>query len=190
MLLLVILQIILLRYNNLMCMLLLLHHYRKTQHVRRRRRRGIRYSLLSKIPDINTYMDKLTGLNDVYCINNLRMDRNCFLRLCHVLQHAGGLKNEKYVTIREQVSLFLKVLAHHDTNRVMGFRWSRSGHTISRYFNKTLRALILLEKHLFATPKPIAEENDNCHEPWKHFKVHLFHLYMPMFVTNRFKLKL
>ena len=40
------------------------------------------------------------------------MDRNTCGRLCQLLRHIGGLKDDKYVIVEEQVAIFLGILAH------------------------------------------------------------------------------
>lgn len=47
------------------------------------------------------------------CIDNLRMDMNCFNELCQILQTSAGLYDNKYVTIKEQVGIFLLIIAHN-----------------------------------------------------------------------------
>lgn len=69
------------------------------------------------------------------------MDVNTFGRLCQILSQRGGLITGKSLPIEEQVAIFLGVLAHHDKNRVVKFRFMRSGATVSYY----LRRIALME---------------------------------------------
>ncbi|KAG6399414.1 hypothetical protein SASPL_140895 [Salvia splendens] len=65
--------------------------------------------LLWKIPEQIRRMDRLIRLTDTDCVNNLRMDRNCFGRLCLLLRERMGLKDRKFVSVEEQVSMLLSI---------------------------------------------------------------------------------
>ena len=68
------------------------------------------------------------------------------------------------------VALFLHILAHHVKNRVIKFRFLRSGETISRHFNAVLNAVIRLQGVLLKKPEPVSENSTD--ERWKWFKVY------------------
>ncbi|XP_042020610.1 26S proteasome non-ATPase regulatory subunit 8 homolog A-like isoform X2 [Salvia splendens] len=55
--------------------------------------------LLWKIPEQIRRMDRLIRLTDTDCVNNLRMDRNCFGRLCLLLRERMGLKDRKFIAL-------------------------------------------------------------------------------------------
>lgn len=106
---------------------------------------------------------------DIDCISNFRMDRNTFGRLCLLLKQLGELKEGKYVSVEEQVALFLGILAHHKKNKVVRFNFLRSGQTISSYVHVVLRAIMKLHSLFLVKPVPIQED---CNDPkWKWFKV-------------------
>ncbi|MED6216203.1 hypothetical protein PIB30_116563 [Stylosanthes scabra] len=89
-------------------------------------------------------------------------------RLCELLKVQGGLTDECHVSISEQVTIFLIILAHHKKNRTLQVRFYRSGETISRYFNKVLSSVIRVQSLLFAKADPVL---DDCIDPrWKWFK--------------------
>ncbi|KAL1557051.1 hypothetical protein AAHA92_12591 [Salvia divinorum] len=128
----------------------------------------ITYSMTTKIPDQVRHMDRLVGLTDADCINNLRMDRNAFGRLCRILRDRCGLVDRRYVRVEEQVAMFLSTLAHHKKTRVVGFDFIRSGHTVSHYVHEVLRGVIHLHSILFVEPSPVDE---SCEDPrWKWFQ--------------------
>ncbi|KAK4390209.1 hypothetical protein Sango_2084200 [Sesamum angolense] len=83
------------------------------------------------------------------------MNRDAFSGLCYLLEYSGGLTNKRFVTVPEQVAIFLSVLAHHKKNRVVKFNFIRSGRTVSLYFNNVLAALLKLHSVLLVAPKPI-----------------------------------
>ncbi|KAL8544258.1 hypothetical protein ACS0TY_004694 [Phlomoides rotata] len=64
-------------------------------------------------------MNRLFNLSDADCISNLRMDRNNFGKLYFLMRELGGLVDCRYVSIEEQVSMFLSILTHHKKNKVI-----------------------------------------------------------------------
>lgn len=127
------------------------------------------YSMLDRIPTQVHHLNRIVHLSDAECIVNLRMDRNAFGRLCSLLKQLGGLNDGRYVTIEEQVALFLGILAHHKKNGVVSFDFWRSGQTISHYVHLVLKAIIKLHSLFLVKPTPVQED---CIDPrWKWFKV-------------------
>ena len=107
--------------------------------------------------------------SDVFCISQLRMDRRTLAILCELLRHDENIKKYGFVTLEEQVCIFLHIPAHHAKNRTIVSRFYRSGETISRYFNSVLSAVLRLHQILFKKPDPVLE---NCTDNrWKMFKV-------------------
>uniref|UniRef100_A0A5B7B2I9 Uncharacterized protein n=1 Tax=Davidia involucrata TaxID=16924 RepID=A0A5B7B2I9_DAVIN len=113
-------------------------------------------------------MFQLVYESDVTCIEQLRMNRQAFNTLCNKLQSTCRLKDTKNMLIDEQVAIFLHIIAHHVKNRVIKFRFSRSGETISRHFNVVLNAVIRLEGELLKKPDPVLV--NSMDERWKWFK--------------------
>jgi hypothetical protein len=63
--------------------------------------------------------------------------------------------------IEEKVALFLNTVGHNLRNRLIATNFDRSGETVSRYFNKVLRAVGALGKEFIRpasldTPSKIA----------------------------------
>ncbi|XP_060962716.1 uncharacterized protein LOC133028952 isoform X5 [Cannabis sativa] len=108
--------------------------------------------------------------SDVICFDQLRMNRKAFSTLCIMLETRGGLKASKYLQVDEQVAMFLHVIAHHVKNRVVRFRFMRSGETISKYFHNVLHSIIRLHGELLKRPEPVLENSTD--ERWKWFKSH------------------
>ncbi|KAL8501910.1 hypothetical protein ACS0TY_021143 [Phlomoides rotata] len=115
-----------------------------------------RYRMADRIPQQIEHMSELVGMSDTDCFDNLRLNREAFNRLCYLLRHMGGLVDGRYVTVGEQVALFLCVLSHHSKVRVVRFRFKRS-------------AVLKLHEVLLAKPSPVTD--DSTHPSWKHFKV-------------------
>ncbi|XP_047965382.1 uncharacterized protein LOC125209848 [Salvia hispanica] len=126
------------------------------------------YNMSDKMPAQVSHMNRLTKVTDVDCIDNLRMDRNAFGRLCRILRDKCGLVDQRYVRVEEQVAMFLSTLAHHTKNRVVGFQFLRSKHTVSRYIHEVMRGVIHLHRTLFVQPTPVDESCDDAR--WKWFK--------------------
>ncbi|KAL8475444.1 hypothetical protein ACS0TY_028194 [Phlomoides rotata] len=104
-------------------------------------------------------MSELVGMSDTDCFDNLRLNREAFNRLCYLLRHMGGLVDGRYVTVGEQVALFLSVLSHHSKVRVVRFHFKRSGQTIHTYFHNVLRAVLKLHEVLLAKSSPVTDES-------------------------------
>ncbi|KAL8457605.1 hypothetical protein ACS0TY_035461 [Phlomoides rotata] len=62
----------------------------------------IRYSLISRVPKQIKNLHNVVGISDVECLNQLRMTRDVFSRLCFVLQNSGGLKASRNTSVGEQ----------------------------------------------------------------------------------------
>ncbi|KAL8552100.1 hypothetical protein ACS0TY_000963 [Phlomoides rotata] len=111
---------------------------------------------------------KLTRGNHYDCLDNLRVDRNAFGRLCTILRNCGGLVDGKHVSVEEQVSMFLGILAHHKKNRVVRYTYNRSGQTVSHYVHLVLTAILQLHSILLVRPEPVPDDSTN--HRWKWFK--------------------
>lgn len=127
------------------------------------------YSMIQRFPTQIARLNRMILDSDIDCIGNLRMDRNCFGRLCVVLKQLGGLEDGKYVSVEEQVALFLGIIAHHKKNATVSFNFWRSGQTISYYVHHVLKAILKLHGVFLQKPTPVQED---CTDPrWKWFKV-------------------
>ncbi|KAG8384008.1 hypothetical protein BUALT_Bualt04G0073400 [Buddleja alternifolia] len=124
--------------------------------------------MAQRIPKQIEHLECLIELNDVDCIDNVTMSRVAFARLCYLLEHIGDLVNSRYVTVKEKVTLFLSILAHHKKIRIVCFDFKRSGQTVSNHFHAVLNAVLRLHTLLRVTPRPIGHD---CTNPrWKWFK--------------------
>ena len=131
---------------------------------------------LSRSPAIRLYkqveyMYSLVYWSDAICIDQLRMDRQSFHKLCHILASKGQLRATKNVSIEEMLAMFLNILAHHKKNRSISLYFTRSGRTVSKYFHECLKAMIRCQKDFWKTPVLVPE--DSTDKRWKWFKVHM-----------------
>ncbi|KAL0346368.1 UNVERIFIED_CONTAM: hypothetical protein Scaly_1652800 [Sesamum calycinum] len=97
-------------------------------------------------------MRRLVEFSDIACIENLRMSRNAFGKLCLILQNQGGLQDSKHVPLSSQVAMFLSILAHHKKNRTVKYDFIRSERTVSKHFHPVLTAVLRLHPLLLANP--------------------------------------
>ncbi|XP_042005784.1 uncharacterized protein LOC121754504 [Salvia splendens] len=79
-----------------------------------------KFSRLERIPAQVHHLTRLVGLNDKECIDNLRMDRNCFGRLCLLLREQADLVDGKYVYVEEQIAMFLGAIDGTYINVLVG----------------------------------------------------------------------
>ncbi|XVF69313.1 hypothetical protein PTKIN_Ptkin11bG0070800 [Pterospermum kingtungense] len=106
--------------------------------------------------------------SDRQSIENCRMDRRCFTKLCYLLKTEGRLETSKNMSVEETLVSFLHILAHHTKNRVVKRQIARSGETISTQFHAILRAVLRLHPQFFKNPQPI--QNDCEDSKWRWFK--------------------
>ncbi|PPD93831.1 hypothetical protein GOBAR_DD09137 [Gossypium barbadense] len=115
------------------------------------------------------YVKRLVYASDETCIEQVRMNRTAFLKLCEMLESIGGLKSSRNMLVDEQVAMFLHIISHHLKNRVIKHHFRRSGETVSKAFHSVLNAVIRLQEVLFKKPEPITTDSSDTR--WKWFKV-------------------
>ncbi|XP_061357670.1 protein ALP1-like [Gastrolobium bilobum] len=127
---------------------------------RRRERLSLRQRAIPRIREESrvAFIRRLIN-DDVACVEQLRMNIYTFRVLCSLVRVEGKLKEDGLVSIEEQVAMFLHILAHHAKNRVIKFKFQRSGETVSRYFNLVLKSVLRLQEILLKLPDPVSE---NC----------------------------
>ncbi|MFQ6652967.1 hypothetical protein Gotur_024600 [Gossypium turneri] len=114
------------------------------------------------------YVKRLINGSDETCIEQVRMNRIAFFKLCEMLQTSEGLKSSRNMLVDEQVAMFLHIISYHLKNRVIKHHFNRSEETVSRSFHKDLNAVISLQDVLFKKAEPITA---NSTDPrWKWFK--------------------
>ena len=113
---------------------------------------------------------RLVYESEVASLDNLRINKHAFTRLCRMLETIGGLRASKYVCVDEQVAMFLQILAHHSKSSVIKFQFMRSEETVSKFFHKVLYSINCLHGELLKVPEPVLENSTD--ERWKWFKVY------------------
>ena len=102
-------------------------------------------------------------------VENCRMDKRTFAKLCQLLKTEGKLKENRNMSVEEMIISFLHIIDHHTKNRVLKHQTTRSGETVSRQFHAVLKAVLRLYELLFKKPKPIPKNTTD--DRWKWFKV-------------------
>ncbi|PPD76415.1 hypothetical protein GOBAR_DD26660 [Gossypium barbadense] len=75
------------------------------------------------------YVKRLVYASDETCIEQVRMNRTVFFKLCEMLESIGGLKSSRFMLVDEEVAMFLHIISHHLKNRVIKHYFRRSGET-------------------------------------------------------------
>ena len=106
------------------------------------------YLTKSKVHEVaqsgKTYLNEILIGHPHKCPDIFKMSSGCFLLLANELKCRGLLRDSRTVTVEEQLGIFLFTFCHSQRNRIMQNLFQHSGETISRYFNKTLDAIIKL----------------------------------------------
>ncbi|KAG6418148.1 hypothetical protein SASPL_120347 [Salvia splendens] len=143
----------------------------------RQRRLNVRpYRILERVPAQVAHVTRLVGLTDVDCINNLRMDRNTFGRLCILLRERTSLIDGRWVTVEEQVAMFLCVLAHHSKNRIVGFNFRR-------HYGKHVKSFIWCDDYQIRTRGATERVTSGAREVYVDRLLHIHVVFMFMAVV-------
>lgn len=117
------------------------------------RRVGITYGPMEERDRMRLdYLNTKIWMSDTTCVNMLRLSRSSFFRFCKGFRDRGLLEDTIHMCVEEQVAMFLNTVGHNLRNRLVGTNYGRSGETVSRYFNKVLRAIGELRAELIRQP--------------------------------------
>ncbi|XP_062104144.1 protein ALP1-like [Humulus lupulus] len=86
------------------------------------------------------------------CYDLFRMNEDVFKLFCGVIKEIFLLKNSRYLSVEEQVAIFLFVIGHNERHCVVPERFQHSISTTSHYFRKVLKAICRLSKELITPP--------------------------------------
>ncbi|XP_077215611.1 uncharacterized protein LOC143850229 [Tasmannia lanceolata] len=98
-----------------------------------------------------TFVRRITNAED-HCVALLRMDVRCFRTFVGLFRNTTLLEDTIHCTIEEQVMIFLSVIAHNERNRTVRATTRRSEATVSKYFNKVLDAVLILQYMFIVRP--------------------------------------
>ena len=161
----------------------------------------IHKSYLTKQPCRNSkltahdYVLEILNRNNSRCYEQLRMDKYIFLSLCNVSQEKWLLKNSRYITNEEQVTMFLYGISHNERHCIIGEQYKHYTETMSHYFHKVLKAICRLSKELITPPSfdtmPLQIRSNPKYYPF--FKVlysnYVFYTYSNFHSTSDNKVK-
>lgn len=128
-----------------------------------------RYTILKL--ERTKYIYRLIHVGPSSCVENIRMDRRSFYKMCFMLESRGYVQESRHVNIVEKVAMFLYILGNHTKMRGIHTHFQRSTQSITRFFHEVLNGVLRLQGDYFKKPEPI--QNDATDRKWKHFKVYL-----------------
>ena len=85
------------------------------------------------LSDHDWAMELLSGYDGRF-MDVLRMNKDCFYRLCSIL-FVNGVEETRSISVQEKVMIFLIVVGHYDSNRRNMYEWCHSEETVSKHFN-------------------------------------------------------
>ena len=77
------------------------------------------------------------------CFDSCRLLPDVFVRLASIMRGQGMLRDSRYVSVEEQLRMFLQTIGMGHNNRHVQHNLQHSGETVSRYFNLVLEAFYI-----------------------------------------------
>lgn len=102
------------------------------------------------------YVQELIHGHPDRMFDSFRMELHVFVRLCETMKSAGFLDDSREVCVEEAMGIFILTVCHNTRNRMVAERFQHSGETISKHFNRVLKALCRYSHHII-TPRYLAE---------------------------------
>lgn len=99
------------------------------------------------------FVDEVLNGQSERCLENFRMDKPVFYKLCDILQGKGLLRHTNRIKIEEQLAIFLFIIGHNLRTRAVQELFRYSGETISRHFNNVLNAIMAISLEFFQPPE-------------------------------------
>ena len=96
------------------------------------------------------FIDETLNGHEVVCRRRFHMEREILVRRLR----EKGLVDSRYVSVEEQLAIFLYAVSKNASNRVLQDQFQHSGETISRHFAAMLNALTQLTCHYICLPSP------------------------------------
>ncbi|KAI5330553.1 hypothetical protein L3X38_029951 [Prunus dulcis] len=98
------------------------------------------------------FIDEVLSGQNERCLENFRMDKHVFYKLCDILQGKGLLRHTNRIKIEEQLAMFMFIIGHNLRTRAVQELFRYSGETISRHFNNVLNAIRAISLDFFQPP--------------------------------------
>ncbi|KAL4280977.1 hypothetical protein GQ457_03G012610 [Hibiscus cannabinus] len=117
------------------------------------------------------FVDEVLNGQSERCLENFRMDKSVFYKLCDILQGRGLLRHTNRIKIEEQLAIFLFIVGHNLRTRAVQELFRYSGETISRHFNNVLNAIMTISLEFFQPPgSDVPPEISQDHRFYPYFK--------------------
>ncbi|KAM1575948.1 hypothetical protein PS2_032196 [Malus domestica] len=134
------------------------------------------YSRLNKEPCMTShfsgrqYVIELLNGHPHRLFDIVRMDKNTFRNLCSTLKELNFLQDDRSVCVEEAVCMFLFTISHTIRNRVIAETFQHSKETVSRQFNRVLKAICRLGTRIIQPPNmdttPSEILGNPKYDPW------------------------
>ena len=111
-----------------------------------------RQSHINAIAQWEFYIDSILNLGDRHYIEQIRMKPIILYNLCDVLTSCDLLWSTQYVSIREQVVVFLQIIGRNQRFHFISDIYYMFLETIYRCFRIVLKSALKLYKHLIKDP--------------------------------------
>jgi hypothetical protein len=98
------------------------------------------------------YVKEVLEGHELRCKRDFRMEKHIFHNLVECLRERCLLRDTDFVSIEEQVAIFLYAVSKNASNRTLQGQFQHSGETISRYFHIVLNALMILSTSIIQLP--------------------------------------
>lgn len=130
------------------------------------------------------FVDLVLSSKDEFCLENFRMDKLLFCKLCDILQTKGLLHHTSRLRIEDQVAIFLFIIGHNLRNRAVQEQFQYSGETISRHFNNVLNAIAEISSEFFDPPNDAPPHISQDARYFPYFEVNGFiYWYLKLYVS-------
>ncbi|XP_042426229.1 uncharacterized protein LOC122014111 [Zingiber officinale] len=129
----------------------------------RRRRRGQRPDAISLL-DGASYVKEIIEGNPAHCQEMLRMKKEAFIKICSIFRENEWLKDSRYISVEEKMSMFLITLSHNLRVRFVKRRFCHSTQTINFYFHEVLKAMLKFSKEIIVPTQGNQISHDTRHK--------------------------
>ena len=97
-------------------------------------------------------MSELISGHKGLLLEQIRMNMDCFNRLCTLFMFQNRVHEMHTLTVQKQLKMFLTMVAHCDSNRRSAYEWNHLRETISRYFDVVCLHLVNLATRFIVLP--------------------------------------
>ena len=98
------------------------------------------------------YVREVLEGHELRCKRDFRMEQYIFRNLVQCLRERCHLRDTNFVSVEEQVGIFLYAVSKNATNHTLQGQFQHSGEVISRYFHIVLNALMILSGRIKQLP--------------------------------------